>query len=38
MQAMNHKSVIARSASDAAIREYLGAPPWIATACGLAMT
>jgi hypothetical protein len=30
--------VIARSASDAAIHEYHGAPPWIATAFGLAMT
>ena len=28
---MNHKSVIARSTSDAAIHEYRSAPPWSAT-------
>jgi hypothetical protein len=38
IQAMNHKFVIARSTSDAAIHEYRSAPRWIATAFGLAMT
>jgi len=35
---MNHESVMERSAGDAAIHGCLGAPRWIATACGLAMT
>jgi hypothetical protein len=35
---MKYATVIARSTSDAAIHKYHSAPPWIATACGLAMT
>jgi hypothetical protein len=35
---MNRWFVIARSASDATLHEYCSAPPWIATAFGLAMT